>query len=210
MKKFLLAGAAFVVLMGAAQAADLPSTEEPVFTPAPTVAPAFSWTGFYAGVNLGYGWGEFTADAGPITDTAHGFLGGAQIGYNYQFGGVVAGIEADWQLSNMSSPVTGGGDVFINNFGTARVRLGFAADRFLPYLTGGYAFANTELDVPGNNDTAFHNGWVIGAGVEYAWSDNITTKLEGLYMDFEEASFNGGVDAGASVALVRAGLNFKF
>jgi outer membrane immunogenic protein len=199
MKKLLIASVASFALLGAAQAADLPSTSEPAFTPAPAPAPLFTWTGFYGGINVGYGFGQFTG-AGAALDNADGFLGGLQAGYNYQINNIVVGLEGDWQLANIED-----GPASIENFGTVRARLGFAADRFMPYVTGGYAFANT--DVAG--ESGFHNGWTVGAGVEYAWTDNITTKLEGLYADFGNDTFAIG-DAGAETFIIRTGLNFKF
>jgi outer membrane immunogenic protein len=212
MKKFLLAGAASFLMLGAAQAADLPSVEEPVFAPVAQSAPAFNWSGFYGGVNVGYGFGEFPNNAALGLTDAGGFLGGVQAGYNYQFNQIVIGAEADWQLSNIED-TAGGVNAIINNFGTVRGRIGFAADRFMPYLTGGYAFANTEVTAGGVTDSNFHNGWVVGAGVEYAWTNNITTKLEGLYADFDNKTFGGLAgtpSAGAEVFLIRTGLNFKF
>jgi outer membrane immunogenic protein len=211
MKKFLMITAASLAMLGAAQAADLPSTQEPAFTPAPPIAPLFTWTGFYGGANVGYGFGKFTPGTLNL-DSARGFLGGLQVGYNYQFNQVVAGLEADWQLSGIKDSA-GGVDAKINNFGTVRARVGFAADRFMPYITGGYAFANTNVKAAGVSDSNFHNGWVIGAGVEYAWTDNITTKFEGLYADFADKTFGGlpgAPKAGAEVFVLRTGLNFKF
>jgi outer membrane immunogenic protein len=206
MKKFLLTGIASIALLGAAQAADLPSTQEPAFAPVPEAQPAFNWTGFYGGLNLGYGIGEFT-DGAAAFDDASGFVGGIQVGYNYQFGSIVAGIEGDWQLTNFSDDV-GGIEASIENFGTLRGRLGFAADRFMPYITGGYAFANTDVTATGGE---MHHGWALGAGVEYAWTNNITTKLEGLYTSFgDEDIANSGLVAGADMFVIRTGLNFKF
>ncbi len=212
MKKFLLAGAASFLMLGAASAADLPSVEEPAFSPVPQAAPMFTWTGFYGGANLAYGFGEFTPGGLGLND-AWGFAGGLQLGYNYQINQVVVGAEADWSLANIGD-TAGGVEATINNFGTIRGRVGIAADRFMPYITGGYAFANTEVRAAGGSDTAFHNGWVVGAGVEYAWTNNITTKLEGLYADFDNENYGGtlppGTRAGAEVFLIRTGLNFKF
>jgi outer membrane immunogenic protein len=208
MKKFLMAGVAMLALSGAAFAADLPSNEEPAFTPVAAPAPLFTWTGFYGGLNFGYGFGSFTNDASGL-DNADGILGGAQIGYNFQYGSMVGGLEADWQMTDMWDR-GGGVTASLDNFGTVRARLGVAADRFLPYLTGGYAFANTSVTA-GGTETNLHHGWVVGAGVEYAWTDNITTKFEGLYLAFDEERFGaGGPVAGMDAFVIRTGLNFKF
>jgi outer membrane immunogenic protein len=208
MKKFLMASVVSFAMLGVAQAADLPSTSEPAFAPVAEAMPAFNWSGFYGGLNVGFGFGSSTPSPAAF-GSVNGFLGGAQVGYNYQVGQIVAGIEADWQLSDMKQSVAGN-TLRINNFGTVRARVGYAADRFMPYLTGGYAFANTDLTV-GTKESKFHNGYVLGAGVEYAWTNNITTKLEGLYTSFEQKNFtNLGGKAGADAFVIRTGLNFKF
>jgi outer membrane immunogenic protein len=196
MNKHILAGVAFAGLLtsGAALAADLPRRAAPPVVYAPP--PLFTWTGFYAGLNAGYGFstrdnenpgflnvpagtfaaGGFPATAGTITyvvptdNDSSGFVGGGQIGYNYQFrpgGGVVVGVEADIQYADLRNrnfnPFGSAGfftnavpgpagtppgftvvDDFQNRgvdwFGTVRGRLGWAWDRWLVYGTGGFAY----------------------------------------------------------------------
>jgi outer membrane immunogenic protein len=199
MKQFLMGAAAALAMLGAAQAADLPSTQEPAFTPPPEASPLFNWTGLYGGVNVGYSFGDTTPNTLGLPNP-NGFFGGAQIGYNYQFNQFVAGLEADWQIGSIKE-----GTVEIDNFGTVRGRFGYAIDRFMPYVTGGYAFANTSI--LGND--GMHNGWVLGGGVEYAWTDHFTTKLEGLYTDYSGRNTPGG-NAGLETFTVRTGVNYKF
>jgi len=209
-----------VALAGAASAADLPSRKGPVDAPM-YVPPAFTWTGFYIGANAGYGWGSVRESAPIGFHDTDGFIGGGQIGYNYQVGQVVFGVEADFQGADLSSRVD---NVFgdyatteLNWFGTVRGRIGFAIDRFLPYVTAGFAYGNvnTSFQFPrlgasfGKDNTQF--GYAVGAGVEYAFTNNFTAKLEYMYVDLDRASIPGlGVKVGTDVSIVRAGLNYKF
>ena len=211
MKKILLASVALFGFAGAASAADLPVRSAP---PAPIVAavPVFTWTGFYVGVNAGYGWN--TNDSITVgglrfdLDDDGGFVGGAQAGYNYQIGSFVVGLEGDIQYADF-----GGDDRFdfdgdgildgdFNNsdwFGTVRARAGVAFDRALIYATGGFAFADDAT------------GWTVGGGLEYAFTNNLSAKIEGLYVNLDQDNnsiFN--IDNDAEFGVVRAGLNFRF
>src|SRR5262245_4141112 len=134
---------AFTAAAQTAFAADLrrPPPEYPVKAP---VVRIFDWTGFYVGVNGGYGWGtsryEFPAATNRF-DVSGGIAGGT-VGYNYQVGQTVLGIEGDfdWQDVNGSAPcVAGVCQTKSNWLATVRGRLGYAADRFMPYVTGGAA-----------------------------------------------------------------------
>jgi len=225
MKKILLAGvaAAGLIASGAAAfAAALPSRNVAPVAPAP-VLPIFTWTGFYAGVNAGYGWGEFSK--APGFDDPDGFVGGAQIGYNYQIGQFVVGLETDIQYSDLSGktrPVTfadgnvGVGRGEVEYFGTVRGRIGAAFDRALIYVTGGLAYGETKfrgldttagLSFSKSKTTA---GWTIGGGLEYAFTDNITAKAEYLYVDLGDNRYYGANKAETKFSVVRAGLNYKF
>jgi outer membrane immunogenic protein len=163
MKKLLMATTALTLLagVGAASAADLPSRSAPPVAPV-YVPPAFTWTGFYVGVNAGYAWannndnnfGVFGFNRGGNNG---GFIGGAQVGYNYQFGvgsGFVIGAEADIQWvdfggHNRGAAFTNAGTTYFfggrssgNYLGTVRLRAGYAFDRFLVYATGGLAYGD--------------------------------------------------------------------
>ncbi len=241
MKKILLASVALVAFASAASAADLPSR---VVKPAPyiPVAPAFTWTGFYVGVNAGYAF----SNSDKITNSGNaaynalgvpsfsasrdGFIGGAQAGYNYQINPqFVVGLETDIQYTDLKKT---GVDVFgdrarveTNYLGTVRGRIGFVPmDRTLLYVTGGLAYGDTKLSAsttgfPGltgsKRDTAA--GWTLGGGVEYAFTQNVTAKVEYLYYDLGDTklSVNDGVRAATYKAenqgsIVRAGINYKF
>ena len=210
MKKILLASVALFGFAGAASAADLPARAAP---PAPIVAavPLFTWTGFYVGVNAGYGWSNDDFDAVDLADEDDdgGFVGGAQVGYNYQIGSFVVGLEGDIQYADF-----GGDDRFdfdgdgildddFNNsdwFGTVRARAGVAFDRALIYATGGFAFADDA------------SGWTVGGGLEYAFTNNLSAKIEGLYVNLDQDNdFLGfDIDDDAEFGVVRAGLNYRF
>lgn len=100
--------------------------------------PAFTWTGFHVGANAGYGFGQATTNIGCSADM-DGFAGGGQIGYNYQMGQFVLGLEARLQAADLS--VSGpGGSIKTDYFATVRGRAGVAFDRFMPYITGGWAY----------------------------------------------------------------------
>jgi outer membrane immunogenic protein len=226
MKRTLIASVAFVSLLAAtnAFAADLP-----VKTPA-VVAVVYDWTGPYIGTNLGYSWGRGSTDGTatgtrtvvanlvPTTVTplsfplsgladVNGFIGGGQLGYNWQRGTWLFGLEGDIQFSNERGSgdvctVAGcpaGSAVFTRDykldwFGTARGRVGFLpAERILLYATGGLAYGHftgsslmgavgtTALDIGSWSRT--QAGWTVGGGVEAALGGNWSIKFEYLYMD---------------------------
>ncbi len=208
----LLASAAIFVA-GTAFAADLPAR---VAAPAPYIAaPIFTWTGFYVGLNAGAGfnggdrtYGEFGYTpnyAGTLSSGSNtGFTGGAQAGYNMQFGSFVAGVEADINYIDRSN---GGSSVIVipgpntynlsvgdsnKYFGTVRGRLGFAFDRALIYATGGWAYGGkiggssatyNSVAMTSSGNGSSNSGWAVGGGVEYAISNAWSAKLEYLHVD---------------------------
>ncbi len=211
MKKILLASVALFGFAGAASAADLPTRAAP---PAPVfaAAPVFTWTGFYVGVNAGYGWSndDFDAfDAADIDDDG-GFVGGAQVGYNYQIGSFVVGLEGDIQyvdfgregvfnFEDENGEILQGEFESSDWFGTVRARAGVAFGQALIYATGGFAFADDA------------NGWTVGGGVEYAFTNNLSAKIEGLYVSLDADNDDGfDFDNDVDFGVVRAGLNFRF
>src|SRR3712207_2812638 len=203
MKKILLSSVALLGLATGAMAADLPSRRA---APAPIIAaaPIFTWTGFYVGVNAGYGWSNDDFDAIDLADDDNdgGFIGGAQVGYNYQIGSFVVGLEGDIQYADFGREFSYLGNDFESSdwFGTVRARAGVAFGQALVYATGGFAFAD---DV---------GGWTVGGGVEYAFTNNLSLKVEGLYVNLEEDDdFDfDGFDGETDFGVVRAGLNFRF
>jgi outer membrane immunogenic protein len=214
MKRYLLGFVGVLGLaasLGTASAADL-SRPAPYVTKAPPyAAPYYNWTGFYIGVNGG---GAFGTDN---FNTSGGLVGG-QLGYNWQFGQFVYGLEGDADWSNIRGNVNGVGcgvvGCSINNdfLSTVRGRLGYAVDRVMPYVTGGLAIGNIRTSGPaliGNDQT--NAGWTVGGGLEFALPSNWTAKVEYLYVDLGN---NCGVGCGLSgdytTNVVRGGFNYRF
>jgi outer membrane immunogenic protein len=219
MKNYLLSGVAALGLLaaGAATAADLPARKGPVM--APVYAPVFTWTGFYVGGNAGYGWGNVNAGNTFATRTVtigdtDGFVGGGQIGYNYQMGQFVLGLEADIQGADLKTGSNVFGDsVSTDYYGTVRARVGVAFDRILPYVTGGWAYGNVKTTIGGvgSTDKTHTGGYVLGAGIEYAFTNNLVGGVEYMYVDLGEKNvFNSGVKVGHDFSVVRARLSYKF
>ena len=203
-----------------AVAADLPPREMPAKAPV-VFAPAFSWTGFYLGINGGYGWGDSDWDGLLSSTDISGGLIGATVGYNWQTGPLVFGLEGDIAWSDMRGNLTNafcpfGCETRNTWLGTARARLGYAAGRFMPYVTGGAAFGEIEVNpvgFSGASDTSV--GWTVGAGLEATIAGNWTAKVEYLYVDLGSVSCGAlacGLPTNVDVRtnVVRAGVNFRF
>lgn len=218
MKRAFVAGAALLALGSVAAAADLPAPQPyykaPAFAP-----PPFSWSGFYLGVNGGGGFGSSNWDTAGSINTSGGLVGGT-IGYNYQINRFVVGVEGDVDWAGISGSTTTAacpagcktGDSWLS---TARGRIGYAADRFLPYVTGGAAFGNIDATTAGLTTTTTNAGWTVGAGLEFAITPNWSAKAEYLYVDL--GKFNCGPNCGAATDnvsfnanLVRGGVNYHF
>lgn len=249
MKRLLLSAAALIVLSApAALAADLPS-RQPALPPIVAAPPVFTWSGFYAGVNGGYGWADATATGNTVLGVlglgveADGFVGGAQIGYNFQFGSFVLGAEADIQYSDLSAsqafvttlPGTGlagagAAEVELEYFGTVRGRLGYAIGSVMPYVTGGIIYGDVQGSITGTVTGTFNGvpvvlantvsrsetfvNWVVGAGVEFAFTPNLSLKGEYLYSQVDDEIGFGDLEVigrgDLELHIVRAGLNFRF
>jgi outer membrane immunogenic protein len=196
----------------------------------------FTWTGLYVGAHIGRAWdhvdwANVNLTGERVNNDASGFIGGGQIGYNLQAGNVVFGIEATLSRTNVGDDYTSAFNPFvtystdINWTGSVVGRLGFAHDRFLVYARAGWATANIQLS--GNNaqlgdgfsgDDQRH-GWVVGGGVEYAFSRNLSLGIEYNYMDLGSVSYGGFTAVGFPIAIrdvdvdvhsVTARLNFRF
>ena len=228
MKRAVLAGLgalATVMTMTAAQAADMPRPQAmPTKAPA-YIAPLYSWTGAYAGVNGGYGWGRSEWLSGGVStgrfDTDGIMLGGT-LGYNMQMGQFVAGLEGDIAWSDMNGDSSAGLCIGVvcetrNNWlGTARGRIGYAFNRVLPYVTGGVAVGDIEATPAGGASTTETKvGWTLGGGVEAAIAGPWSAKVEYLYADLGKGSCDTSVcgtptDVDLTANIVRAGINFRF
>jgi outer membrane immunogenic protein len=177
---------------------------------------AYNWTGWYAGLNVGGSWGEsnntFIANFPPPTlagtDTTHmnGLIGGSQLGYNWQSGTWVLGVETDIQGSgqragnNTACSLAGcliAGSTIADTekltwFGTTRARAGLSSSGWLAYVTGGAAYGGANgtgvTTLPGVgtitvSKSSTQTGWTVGGGIEAFLTGNWTWKVEYLYMD---------------------------
>jgi outer membrane immunogenic protein len=244
MKRLFIAGA-LALAAGQAFAADLPQAPMPPSAPAayiPVVAPVYNWGGIYYGVNGGYAFGttqwtdpnNFTGSSTGDFNLTGGVVG-ATLGVNFQTDAFVFGIEGDldWTaITGKSSSAfcasVGFGPAQCETkntwLGTVRGRVGYAADRVLFYVTGGGAFGNIETGVSGGFDNNTKVGWTAGAGIEAAFADNWTARLEYLAIDLQNGTCstpnNCGLNTGPVAAvndtvkfttsLIRVGLDYKF
>ena len=224
--KLIHAGLAALTVLAvpfAAQAADVP-IKAPYYKGAPrSVVSYYNWTGFYAGINGGYGFGTSNWDAPAVSPKPKGGMVGATVGYNWQAGAIVYGLEGDIDYSMVKESVACGvGNCETRNdwLGTARGRIGYAFDRWLPYVTGGAAFGQVKAtnSNPGRGTASSTEiGYTFGAGLEYAFMGNWTAKLEYLYVDLGKFNCGTACAAGATTDevsfkenVIRAGLNYKF
>ena len=228
MKRILLVGALAIATFAPAFAADLPAP-----APAPYVPPVrtFSWSGFYLGLNGGYGFGQSKWTSPLVTlggFNIDGGLAGGTVGGNYQWGQFVVGVEGDVDWQNLrgsqttglcATVVVGSCAAASNWMSTIRARAGFAVNRALLYATGGAAFTNVKpstgaLPYGGGSEP----GWTAGAGVEFAMTDSWTVKAEYLYAKFQNATCpvgSCGLAAGPATVsfnenIVRVGVNYLF
>jgi outer membrane immunogenic protein len=217
MKRFFVVSVAALLGMAAqANAADL--GRRPMAAPAPMYTPAYNWTGLYAGINGGGGWGDSTWTGQSTSFNTSGGLVGGTLGYNWQFGQTVVGLEGDlnWSDIHGSGGCAFGCETRNNWFGTVRGRLGYAWDRFMPYVTGGLAFGNIQANpsVAFTSNDVTNAGWAVGAGVEFALVQNWTAKVEYLHYDLGNLTCTVCAPAPTTVDfsadVIRAGLNYRF
>jgi outer membrane immunogenic protein len=226
MKRLLLAGVGLAIAMTTAFGADAPGRSLPPPRGVATYVPFFTWNGAYIGLNAGYGFGssqwiDTVTQASTNKFSTNGGMVGGTIGYNVQLGSVVVGVEGDLDWSGIKGSTT---TVCISTcetsnswLGTARGRIGYAFDRFLPYFTGGAAFGQVKGSAAGFGSFSQTSvGWTFGAGLEYAFIDHWTAKLEYLYVDLGNANCNtacsGGdpFDVSFKTGIVRGGVNYRF
>jgi outer membrane immunogenic protein len=222
MKRTIFAGLGLLALAGSAAAADMTPRypQQQPYLQGPLYSPAFTWTGFYLGLNGGGGWGTSRWDRTGDFDLSGGVIGGTA-GFNWQTGQVVIGIEgdADWSgVSGTTTPLCPAGCATRNDWlGTVRGRLGYSFDRFLPYITGGVAAGDIRTITPGfAGATQTNLGWALGAGVEVAIAGNWSAKAEYLHVDL--GSFNCALSCGLVTPdnvsfranLLRGGVNYRF
>ena len=227
MKRLLLASAAVILLSTAASAADLAA--RPYTKAAPIIDPGVNWTGFYVGVMGGYGWSDHvTLSVLGVNATAsgndiNGGFGGGTVGYNWQMGSWVFGLEADAAGADISYSTTQLGITFadkIDVFGSATGRIGYASGAALFYAKGGYAWADDKLSLGAVgigtfSETRFHSGYTVGGGVEYMFAPSWSAKAEYMYADYGKQTYlgaviPGGVGFSAAFHTIKAGINYHF
>jgi outer membrane immunogenic protein len=223
MRRSLLAILASTAMAFPALAADLPSQSgAPYYAP----PPLFTWSGPYVGVNASFGFGRYDAGGGPYFGDADGGLFGVTAGYNYQSGPLVAGIEGDIDFGGITGNGTPAAGIYgsgnLNAEGSVRARFGYALDHTLIYITGGYTGANLKASVADLSaapnlyvsQSAYLNGFVVGGGVEYALTRNISVKAEYLFSDYGSAGLFTGtrdnINSGLLLSTLRAGINYRF
>jgi outer membrane immunogenic protein len=192
---------------------------------APAPPPAqYNWSGFYIGANAGYGSAQqsLTASLGGFTGSGSqdlkGPIAGALVGFNFQSGMFVGGIEADYQWSDQK--ITDGGFTDrISAFATVRGRVGVAIDNVYIYGTGGYAYFEFKSDGGGLTVASLmnQNGWTVGAGIDVAVFGNLIARAEYLYLQsFDKDTVVGTVLGPITVTghttdnVVRGALIYKF
>jgi outer membrane immunogenic protein len=211
----------------------LTGTVIPLLAAAPAFGqtPTYTWTGFYIGANVGAvsTRGDFSEDPAGVpwwTDTgstrASGLIGGFQVGYNWQAGDIVYGLEADASLADADKTVEVGAGgshrVGLEGLASIRGRIGFAADRTQIYATGGAAYGRLRQGVedPGPNLSAYRGsdwGWIAGGGIEQAFAGNWTARVEVLHARFgaETVPSSGYVfRLRDSATIARFAINYRY
>ncbi len=220
MQRFTLAACAGLLacaVAGPSLAADL---SRPAFK-APAASAPFNWTGFYVGINGGYAWGtsNWTDSTGAATGNfnVRGGMVGGTIGYNLQTSQFVLGAEGDIDASWIKgTDATACCETKNDWFATARARVGYAFDRWMPFVTGGAAFADVKM-TPGGlpSETETKIGWTAGGGLEYAFQGAWSAKVEYLYADLGKANCSAATcalatDVNFKTSIVRGGVNYHF
>ncbi|TPM20778.1 outer membrane protein [Mesorhizobium sp. B2-3-5] len=190
----------------------------------PMTAPGFDWTGYYAGLQAGYGWGQsdITGTGGGALsspDIDGGFVGGHIAGL-WQFDQAVIGAEAELNYSSIDGTAEPEpGNVFgtdIKWFGSMNAKAGYAMDRVLVYGIGGVAFAGVDTSQaagPAFSNTRTNVGWTVGAGVDYALTDKFVVGAQYRYYDFGSEHYdgsNGFTDRDQDVKLNTVGINLSY
>jgi outer membrane immunogenic protein len=212
--KLTLAGATF--LCGAALAAHAADIygKGASLKDTPTYMPAITWSGLYVGLHAGSTLGSEleVKGSGENFDVDESFVGGGQIGYNWQLKGPwVLGVEANYSwIDDEISDEAGNKAGFSDYLASVRGKLGYAVDRTLVYATGGVAFLGVNDDVKDalKDDTAV--GYAVGGGVEHKLRDNLSLGLETLYYNTEDDLQDAPGEVERDLWTVSARLNYHF
>jgi outer membrane immunogenic protein len=168
----------------------------------------YNWTGLYAGLHVGGGWSDLGAPIIGSANNGSGVVAGGQVGYNYQVGQYVFGLEADVAGTSVKNGFFGAGSINWDTMTTLTPRLGWATDNWLLYGKFGGAWADISVSSPfiGTTGVGTASGWVIGVGAEYAFRNNWSAKVEYNHADFG----NDGVLNSVTFDSVKVGVNYKF
>lgn len=210
-----------LLLASAVQAADLPQRTDAYAPSYLSPTPVMNWTGLYAGVNTGYVWGGMNGGASSVFGAFGGWQIGPTVGYNYQINQFVLGAESDWDWNGAKGTSSLAGPVATSikqpNLFNLRARAGLALDRALLYVTGGYAGATVKTSVTTAVPATFaasdwRNGYALGFGIEYAFTNNISAKAEYLHTSLYSKDYALAWPIGASAYdnIVRMGVNYHF
>jgi outer membrane immunogenic protein len=209
MKRVVL-GLLLASIAGAASAADILAPSA-AYTKAPVISPVTNWSGFYIGAVGGYA----SENSGSLG--IKGGFGGGTLGYNWQFGQFVVGLEGDGTFGDVSATAAASGvsaTVKVDSFGTFRGRAGVAVDQVLFYGTAGLALADIKLSGTALGVTLSDNktqtGWTAGAGVEWMFVPRWSLKAEYLYRRFDNLTFVGFPVGALAVNSGQVGINFHF
>jgi outer membrane immunogenic protein len=186
----------------------------------------FDWSGPYAGLQAGFHNSTLSLDEialiGPVSDldSSTAMSGGADMGYSFQSGGFVYGLEVDANFITGSKLDLAAKDTYHaepNWYGTARARVGFSTDDVLLYGTGGLAFGDVNVNQISTNSkvgSSFQLGWVAGVGMEVAMSQQLSFKAELLHVDLGKVSHLDSIGGANGLSyqdnIARIGINFHF
>lgn len=214
----LLLGGSLMVTT-AAVAADLPVKAEPLSA---MTSPAVNWTGFYVGAFGGYHYGNVTQEGCvglcPVDPKLKGGLFGFQGGYDYEFSNHVVLGGFGWvPLTRLTASYDLGSgliyDVRTRFAALAAARVGYAFDRWLPYVFGGVGYANIEISSGGTSWREGYFGPVVGLGVEYSLMCHVSVDFRYMYSSAPKKTydFGGGPEQyGEFASNFLAAVNYRF
>ncbi|WOH85322.1 outer membrane beta-barrel protein [Bradyrhizobium sp. BEA-2-5] len=211
MRNVLLASAGMFALSAFAPAMAADMAARAPYVKAPPPAAIYNWTGFYVGGFGGY------ASENSGTPSMEGGFGGGTIGYNWQAGNIVYGLEVDAAGADIDASVSTLGVTArskIDSLGTVRGRIGWAVNNVLFYGTGGYAWIDNKISGTAGgltiSDSKFHSGWTVGAGVEAFFAPQWSVKGEYLYRSLGSETYFGVPSGTLELHSAQFGVNYHF